>query len=81
MNVKVFLWFVVARGRRVRHGAQLRDPGRAKHPAYAGTVRPLPAQLTGMTIKLIFFKRQKIFISLIIRKLPLKNLRPIGHRL
>lgn len=39
----MFLWFVAARGRRVRHGAQLRNPGRAEHPTYAGTVRPLPA--------------------------------------
>lgn len=36
-----------AGGRRVRHGAELRDPGRAEHTAHARAAGPLPAQLAG----------------------------------
>lgn len=39
---------VSAGGRRVRHGAELRDPGCAEHPAYARTPGPLPLQFAGM---------------------------------
>lgn len=39
---------VPAGGRRVRHGVELRDPGRAEHTAHAGASGPLSAELAGI---------------------------------
>lgn len=38
---------VSAGRRRVRHGAELRDPGRTEYTAHAGTAGPLSAQPPG----------------------------------
>lgn len=47
IDINCFFFFVVAGRRRVRHGIELRDPGRAEHTAHARATGPLPAELAG----------------------------------
>lgn len=47
------LFLFTARGRRVRHGVEFRDTGRAEHSTHARTLRPLSTQLTGKCLILI----------------------------
>lgn len=41
------VFFVTARRRGVRHGTELRYPGRAEHQAHAGAAGPLPSEPSG----------------------------------